>query len=345
MTSSQPDGLPARYFDGRSACSVAVRLTCAGDVLQLRGEDVTRDEPLRSLRVSESLGRAPRMITFADGAHCEVEDLPALEAFLRNAGHGDSLVVAWQFSWPGVVVALALLLGMLAAAFQWGLPWIAREGAARMPETLLLRIGDDTLRMLDEAVLQPSSVPAPRQQALARRFAAMTGNATPLTIVHRRGGRLGANALALPSGTVVVTDELLALAENDEEVLGVLAHELGHVRLRHGMRMVLENSVGGLLLAWYVGDVGTVVAGVPAALMQARYSRAFETEADDFAVSFLAANGLPASPLADMLERLEASQIASKAQDGNADRGPLAYFDSHPATAGRIRRLRGLAPD
>lgn len=62
--------------------------------------------------------------------------------------------------------------------------------------------------------------------------------------------QIGANAFALPDGTLVVTDELVELAgDNDDEVLAVLAHELGHIHERHGLRLLRTQGLSGEPLA------------------------------------------------------------------------------------------------
>jgi Zn-dependent protease with chaperone function len=103
----------------------------------------------------------------------------------------------------------------------------------------------------------------------------------------RGGGKIGANAFALPGGFVVLTDELVALAETDLEIIAVLMHELGHVEMRHTLRQTLQGALPGLLLAAMTGDVDSLASGLPAALMQLRYSRQMETEADAYALASL----------------------------------------------------------
>ena len=105
------------------------------------------------------------------------------------------------------------------------------------------------------------------------------------------------NAFALPGGTVVLFDGLVDLAQDDDQILGVLGHELGHVRARHSTRQLLQalgvGAVAGLL--W--GDFSTVAANVPIVLGVMRYGRAFEDEADAFALAFMRANRLPPQAL------------------------------------------------
>jgi len=120
----------------------------------------------------------------------------------------------------------------------------------------------------------------------------------------------------------------------------VLAHELGHLKYRHSLRMLIQGSVVGFVLAWYIGDVSSVAAGLPALLLQARYSREHEREADRYAAQVLNANGIPPQRLADMLTRLETSH-ANKNTDkkGRTDDGVMGYLASHPATRERIEAL------
>jgi Zn-dependent protease with chaperone function len=134
----------------------------------------------------------------------------------------------------------------------------------------------------------------------------------------------------------VVTDALVELTHSDEEVLGVLTHELGHLHERHALRGLIQASVVGMLVAVWLGDVSTLATALPAFVLQAKYSRDFEREADEYAAAVLAANGLDTRALADVLARLERS-----AGGPGAPAGLAAYLSSHPATAERIRALSG----
>ena len=77
-----------------------------------------------------------------------------------------------------------------------------------------------------------------------------------------------------------------AAVGSDDELLAVLAHEIGHVRGRHAMRLVLQNSGLAVLLTALAGDavgVTFLAVALPSMLLQSGYSRQFETEADDYA--------------------------------------------------------------
>ena len=153
-------------------------------------------------------------------------------------------------------------------------------------------------------------------------------------IQFRKSPSIGANALALPGGTIVITDDLVKLAQDDREILGVLAHESGHVVRRHGERQILQGSAIVLLVTWFVGDANALAAAAPTALLQAKYSRDLEREADAHAIGVLRRNGIPTRYLASILERFARTEPSG----GNASM--LDYLSTHPATAERLARLR-----
>lgn len=342
MSTSLSDPAPsvaALYFDGRSARAHAVTLTLRGRELHLDAAGLSRIEALSAVRLSEPMGQAARIITFSDGAHVEVRDHAALGVLLAASGQQDSAIVRWAFQPRAVLAMLAGLLCALWLAWQFGLPWAARMAAPHVPDEVVTALSQQTLAWMDGGVMTASTLDAQRQRALRRALdaAARTDGQPPAhVLMFRSGGAMGANAFALPDGTLIVTDQLVALAGSDDEVLAVLLHELGHVRSRHGTRMLLQGSVSALFMAWYFGDVSTLLAMAPTALIQAGYSRDMEREADDFAARMLRRQGLPPALLADMLDKLAAAHD----KGGHSPDSPRAWLSSHPDTAERVARLR-----
>jgi len=322
-----------------------VTLTLAGDRLRVSGGAIHREEPLHALRVSEPMGAAPRLVSFPGGAHCEVHDHPGFNALLERSGHVDSWVVRLQQRWRAALAAVVVTVVTLVAAYHWGLPALSEWIAFKVPETWLTQLGGGTLEFLDRRVLEPTQLPAARQRDLRRAFDRLvppSGAKARHEIMFRRGAGVGANALALPDGTIVVTDELVKLAGDDEEIIAVLAHELGHLERRHSLRMLIQGSIVGFIVAWYLGDVSSVAAGFPALLLQLRYSRDHEREADLYAAGLLRANGISPRRLGDMLMRLEDAHRKGK-ESGTPPQGkpqPMPdYYSSHPSTQERVEAL------
>jgi Zn-dependent protease with chaperone function len=233
-------------------------------------------------------------------------------------------------------VAAIVIVVALVSGYTFGIPMLADAIARRLPAELTTSLGDQALAALDRQVFAPSAIPRERQQTIDAAFRSLampTGSTGVYKLEFRKSEAAGANAVALPSGTIVVTDDLVTLARDDREILGVLAHEAGHVERRHGLRGILQNSLLGLVLAWIAGDVSSVAAAAPAALLEANYSRDLEREADAFATQVLDGNDIPRAHLADMLRRLETSAKTSGMP------GALKYLSTHPATAERLQAL------
>jgi predicted Zn-dependent protease len=143
------------------------------------------------------------------------------------------------------------------------------------------------------------------------------------------------NAFALPGGIVVVTDEMVQFAKDDDELFAAIAHELGHLQARHAMRLVLQQSGIAVLVTAIAGDAAGMTflaAAMPAAVLNAGYSREFELEADRYAYGHLKRHGSSPAVLARLFRRLAEDRHAADAND------PLArYLSSHPALEERAR--------
>jgi Zn-dependent protease with chaperone function len=325
----------ATRFDGRSAAGDVVLVRIDGDALVIMSRSTLERVPLAQVAVAEAFEWAPRMLGLPGGQTLEVPDPErSLPAALASAGKRPSWVVRMQRAWAAATVALALLLGAGIWTYVEGLPIAARYVAAALPSGFDHRIGENLLALLDANSFEASSLAPERRARIIERFQQAAAVAAPgvEVRVEFRAGKV--NAFALPGGIIVVFDELVELAGDDERVLGVLGHELGHVVHRHGTRQLLQ-ALGVAALAGAVwGDFSSVASNVPLVLGVMRYGRAFEIEADDFALAFLSANDLSPRPLYEFFVRtqgLEGKRRADEIPD---------FLSTHPDSASRIERLR-----
>ena len=190
------------------------------------------------------------------------------------------------------------------------MPKLAEATAYILPESVSAKLANSTLEKLDLA-LDDSALPDERQAQL-RAFFLARGEIDEL--YFRKAQRVGANAFTLSQTTVVFTDDLVQLTSDDEELLAVYFHELGHARLLHVERSILQSVAWAVVLTMITGDIGGVgelVLALPLTLGQAAYSRKHEREADEFAIVELKALGISPFKLATMLDRIEASHGVS----------------------------------
>jgi Zn-dependent protease with chaperone function len=336
--------IPATYFDGRTsqARAVTLRWHAFDRMLEVNGDGIAQRHAPPDVTIESRLGRGPRFIRFADGGRCEVANNEALDAVIATWApqRAGNWLHRLETSWTHVGIAVVLLAAMAWAAIQFGLPWAARRIAFALPAGITRQLGDQTLAALDKTMLKPSKLAPERQrelQAEFARFLSRTGDATAYRIEFRAAPSMGANAFALPSGVIVITDELVTLTDDDREIVGVLAHECGHIQHRHALRGVLQNSAVFVVIALITGDVSSATAfggALPAYLLQTRFSREFEREADAYAVEKMRVAEIEPSVLARMLERL-----AKKHDEPNSKM--LGYLGSHPPTPERIQAITG----
>lgn len=331
--------LAARYFDGQSSRvhDVAVELL-DNRTLRLRGAGIERDEPLEHLRVSPRLARIARTIELADGARLLLDDHPLIDQWFPLHNPLQRWVDRLERHAHAVAASIVVCVLSGAVLFYWGVPWMSDRIAAQLPEQVETRLGEEVLAQLDRfAGLAPSSLDMERQSGLLERFAALKADmpgAENHRLLFRNAAGIGPNALALPGGTVIITDQLVSLVNDDREIDAVLAHELGHQQQHHALRQTLRSSFVIVIAAMFAGDVSSasaVVVAVPTFLLQGHYSREFESEADAFALRTLAERGISPAWFAQAMRTLE----AYVSDEGGSDDSP-GYLSSHPQTRERI---------
>ncbi|MFA9216396.1 MAG: M48 family metallopeptidase [Sphingomonadaceae bacterium] len=333
------DAVAAHYFDGQTSRLHHVWLQVQDGCAILDG-DVQRRCALRELRVSERSRHALRKVTFPDGAYLEVRDRPGFEQLLAASGQRDTLVVRWQQSWRAALLAGGATLALLVSAYLWLLPAAAGWIAASLPPALERQLGDGVLAVFDGRIFGPSTRPRARQQELTAEFGRLLPPrpGAPAWRLLFRHSRIGPNAFALPSGDIVLTDEMVALLQDDLAVMGVLAHELGHLHQRHLSRRIIQSSAIAASTSLLFGDVSSVLTNLPALALDLKYSRDAERDADDYAIAMLNQNGIPLRHLAEAFGKLRQAELLTRpdAVPGPAD----PYLSTHPGSVERIARIR-----
>lgn len=340
----------ALYFDGTSASGHPVSLTATGDQLELSGDTIMRRYKRSACRMDEPFDAAPCMLELPDGSHCEAP-ATASAALAELMRYAPTRIERWQSRWAGALAAVVAMAGIVAFAYFQGVPALSAMLVERMPVSAETQLGDAAQAEFDQ-LLHQSHYSADSLAQIAQVFERVRPNAKrmPVRLQVYHAPHIGANAFALPNGTIVITDELIDLLYGDRHVrdsekalAAILAHEIGHIEHRHSIRGLARSS---LLLAgsWTLfGDFSTVTASLPALVGKMRYSREMEFEADAFAGDALARAGLQASALADALAALERYHYRNPEEEANLPesmRNRLGFLSSHPATAERIERLK-----
>jgi len=359
-------GANGHYYDGQTARAHAAELRINGaNELELtpalRGPTAVAD-----VRISSRVGNTPRRIEFTDGALFETSDHHAVDQWLSQPGHSSGWIHRLESKTTYALGALVMVALFVAVSVKWGVPWSSKYIAQALPESITVPLGDQAIKSMDKLILHPTQLEPERIAELQNQFWQLlpteeTGYEYQL--LFRGGGRLGANAFAFPNGTIIMTDELVAQAEADEELQSILLHEIGHLQHHHSLRQIIAHTSLAVLTSTLTGDItaaGSLAVGAPNVLMEASFSRQMETEADTYALNQMQYLGLPTEHFANIMERLEfaaccddqekendtAMQDASREEVGDPAESQqntsrtLDFFSSHPLTEERIARFR-----
>ncbi|MBN8522027.1 MAG: M48 family metalloprotease [Alphaproteobacteria bacterium] len=154
------------------------------------------------------------------------------------------------------------------------------------------------------------------------------------------------NAFAIPGGYIYVTRGLLALANTEADVAGVLGHEIAHITARHSAERASQGFLVGLgaaVLGAATGSSGVAqAANVGSDLLIKSYSRGQETQADELGVRYLTRAGYDPYAMASFLKSLDA-QSKLDARIAGRDSQMPSYFSTHPVTAERVTQATAVA--
>lgn len=362
--------LAAQWFDGRSSrarpAQVALRAGPDGTHLLLQALDGEREQHRFShAQVGWperwSAGKAPPRVVVDLGTQgsLQIDDVAGWQRALAQVSHRSTLAERMQTRWRVLLAVLALAAVGLWAFYRWGTPWAAAQISRHVPLTWELALTEQALPQIDAHYLKPTQLPAARQAELRAGFDRLAATIGPelrrypgyhpqLRLEFRAG--MPPNAFALPGGLVVMTDEMVHAAATlpdtgEAALLGVLAHEIGHVQLRHTTRLIVEQGVLNAGLGLALGDVSTLVSMGASLLTGLHYQRRHEIESDCYAVALLAKAQLPTAPMANLLDALDrrfkpSSEKRTGESSSREGSGAWDWLSTHPDTAGRTERLR-----
>ncbi len=342
----RPREVTGHWFAPASSRKHEAKLTVSDSlfllVRDLSGVELTR-ATIGEVAVSDRVGSIPRRITFPDGCVFETNDNDAVDRAL--SGHRRSaagLVHRLERFHPRLIFVVALVAVAGFSLYRFALPILVEVAVVVTPDVVPVLMSKAAMKSLDQTIFEESTLETGKRDEISSGFAEIAEFSERGTggyeLLFRGGGIIGPNAFALPDGTVVLTDELVELAADDiDMILGVLAHEIGHVHHDHSLRRLYRAAgVTGLILL-IGGDIGAgaedlLIQG--SALLTLSYSRSHESEADRYSVELMKRAGRDPAAIARFFQLLV---------DKFGDQGDLDILSTHPATAARIAEAQRYA--
>ena len=334
--------------------------------------DKTDIDPVHfsDLNISSRIGNTARYINFPDGAQFESIENDAIDIMVKKLSTGTNNTLAYKLESAKTFVLLTVVSVILFAwiFIQFGIPALSKQISEMLPEEASHHLGQGVLEVMDKSWFEPSQLSKVRQDELSTLFKSLTKNISGsenYNLVFRLGGKIGANAFALPNGTIVFTDELIELSENNLELGSIMLHEIGHLQSRHSLRATIQQFSLAMFAMVITGDVSTsssIVTAIPLMLVESGFSQEMETEADSFAFNYMRKHEVDTNYFATMMQKLEASylpayQECKKKEKKNSDtecinqaltlskentssENIMSYFSTHPSSEQRIDRFK-----
>lgn len=226
-----------------------------------------------------------------------------------------------------------LFAGIIYAAFQWGGEFISTVVADIIPVEIQKQIGESTIQSMDIRELEPTSLSTFTQNKIKEKFFKLNNtDSSKITLLFRNAPY--PNAFALPGNYIIILDSLVKMSTdttNYTDVMGVLAHEAGHLHYKHSLKLMIKSGLTAAVVGYIIGDFSSFVATLTHQLLSLSYSRSYESEADDYAIQLLKTHQISTTPLANLLEK-----ISQKSGTENIPE----FLSSHPVTEERVKKLR-----
>lgn len=327
--------ITVRYYDGRRNMGQMAELSAISDGIRVAFAGGYTDYGHKDLVYLSGVGGVLPAIELPDDARIEFLDHDVPDWLCLQGRGVFRQINRFEKSWKWVVVGLVVVATVVFGIYRWGIPAVSYQLAHHLPENTLQHLGHQAEEMIIRSTEQ-SQLTATRKQQVEDLYLQKLKPEAPAKLRFRKGGKMGANAFAIPNNTIMLTDELIALAKNDNEILAVLAHEQGHLVHRHSLQQALRGIGMGVLLIAVTGDSSDLLTTLPVLLIGAQYSQAFELEADRYAIAELQRLGLSPQYLAAFLERLHMQH--EHAQEG----GLASWLSTHPMNSERVKQIENV---
>ncbi|MFL6795966.1 MAG: M48 family metallopeptidase [Xanthobacteraceae bacterium] len=347
-------------------------MTTSGPALFFDGKSTTRHEVTVELAPKTLRVQEPDGAILAEWGYDELDTLTAPDDVLRLGKHGNPILERLEvrdmdlaraiddLSEPvdrsgrsqrrlhrRIVMWTMLATASLLVVAILGLPLLATRLAVLVPYRLERKLGEsinaqvrtslDTERLGAAFECGRDEEHRAGRQAFDKIMTALErGAALPYRFDAAIVRKPEANAVALPGGHVYVYQALIEQAQTPDELAGVIAHELGHVAHRDGVRSIVQGAglsfMFGMLLGDFVGGGAVVYAATT--ILKTSYSRQVEAAADRYGVELMGNIGGDGRALGRILLRIA----------GTTHPGPKLLLD-HPETRERVAAIEALAAE
>lgn len=318
-----------KYYDGRYAASHEVHIVLDDDGIAIWNDNLTENwnyhdiivtqkpEPSRPLLLTNKHAPSARLIIDASLYNLLVPRLPKHNYPAITISTSHKSIILWLLL--SLIISLTIIIFMPKSTVM-----LARH----FPSSWERYLGDYVMHTFNKELCTNPEGTQSLTTLISKLSSPLIKDVTlSVSVLNDKD----VNAFALPGGKIIILKGLIDEAETPEELLGVIAHESGHIIRHHSTQKLIQLLGYDLIMKAIFGDIqttGTVINS----LIQLNYSRDFEIEADNIAVDILDNSHITSKGLIDFFERAEKKEI-------NKLPKAIAYFSSHPSNPQRIKHV------
>lgn len=302
--------------------------------LHVSAEDLSLHVRIDTLHISSRVANIPRVLEKEGFFTLEIADNDAIDAYLKRYGNKKNIIHMLEKKMRYSLLFLLMIFVLVYGYFMYGTALIASLLAPIIPDKYVEYLGQESFEYIDKNFLFQSRLSEKEKKLVQNSFARVEKNGKYKLFIRSSSSWIGANALALPNGYIIITDEMAELtAFNKDALSGIFAHEMAHVDKKHSLKNIAQTSLSSLAIFLFSGDISSGLATLSSTLLYSKYSREFEEEADNEAIKRLNSLHISTVPLARVLHKI--AKESKLEEDEN-----YHYFSSHPDMYQRIEKFK-----
>ncbi|WP_304545730.1 M48 family metallopeptidase [Sulfurimonas microaerophilic] len=328
----------------------AILQTDAENYTLIIDEKVHYSGLIEHLKLDDRLGNITRKITLEDGSifTCDQHDL--IDTLFTKHKRANRLLHSLESNLHWVLISIVILIVSIYIFVDKGIPYFSEKIAYALPLKTNEVLSEHTMDALDKYLFKPSKISLAQQEDIRKHFQTDLLPNLPekehfnyhLNFRLLQDGNLSIpNAMALPSGEIILTDKFVELCSSDEELDSIIYHEVGHIVHRDSLKMLIEGTFISVSVMVALGDLNGFAdmgVGLGSMLLNLQYSREHESDADRFAFDLMLKNRIDPIAFATIMKRMNC--YLTKRMQSLKEEHFSEYISTHPQTKERIETAK-----